>query len=167
MSRMKADACVCLAIVVTAFAIPAANEDIELRDLDLAGWDCINHPEGTAQSQEAMERNRMKNRWPVNLSAFPIESLDTTAFLKKVREYDSGLQRKYRSVRPTLPWLLSREISQSELPLRARNGAACSSNKSRQRNRDARAQGRFQGVVSLARVMSKFPLCLTVRHEHG
>jgi hypothetical protein len=36
----------------------------------------------------------------------------------------------------------------------------------RQCARDPRARGRFQRVVSLARVMSKFPLCLKVRHEH-
>jgi hypothetical protein len=38
----------------------------------------------------------MKNRWPVNLSAFTVEPLDTAVFLKKVREYDSRLQSKRR-----------------------------------------------------------------------
>jgi len=96
---MKAVASLCLAIVVAAIAGPATigNEDTELRDLDVNGWDCVNQLEGTAQSQEARERNRMKNRWPVNLSALPVESLDTAAFLKKAREYDSRLQSKSRS----------------------------------------------------------------------
>jgi hypothetical protein len=38
----------------------------------------------------------MKNRWPVNLSAFTVEPLDTSGFLKKVRDYDSRLQSKRR-----------------------------------------------------------------------
>jgi hypothetical protein len=71
--------------------------DNELRDLDLTGWDCVNKPEGTAQSEDAKERNRMKNRWPVNLSLFTVEPLDTVGFLKKVRGYDSKLQSQRRS----------------------------------------------------------------------
>jgi hypothetical protein len=57
---------------------------------------CANQSEGTAQSQDAKERNRMKNRWPVNLSLFAVEPLDTAGFLKKVGEYDSRLQAKRR-----------------------------------------------------------------------
>jgi hypothetical protein len=38
----------------------------------------------------------MKNRWPVNLSAFTVEQLDTATFLKKVGDYDSRLQSKRR-----------------------------------------------------------------------
>src|SRR5438876_4657661 len=94
MSRMKAAASLCLAIAVTGFASPAAisTEDTELRDLDVTGWDCVNQTEGTAQGQDSIERNRLKNRWPVNLSTFPVESLDTAGFVKKVREYDSRIQ---------------------------------------------------------------------------
>src|SRR5260370_3961043 len=72
------------------------TENTELRDLDVTGWDCANQSEGTAQSQDARERNRMKNRWPVNLSLFTVEPLDTASFLKKVREFDSRLQSKRR-----------------------------------------------------------------------
>jgi hypothetical protein len=96
MSSAKA---VCLWLAVaTAFAAPAPTviEDTELRDLDVTGWDCANQSEGAAQSQDAKERNRMKNRWPVNLSLFTVEPLDTAAFLKKVRECDSRLQSKPR-----------------------------------------------------------------------
>jgi len=95
---MKVGACLCLGIALTAIASPATvgTEDTELRDLDVTKWDCANQSEGTAQSQEARERNRMKNRWLANLSAFTVEPLDTAAFLKKVREYDSRLQSKHR-----------------------------------------------------------------------
>jgi hypothetical protein len=37
-----------------------------------------------------------RNRWPVNLSLFTVEPLDTAGFLRKVREYDSRLQSKRR-----------------------------------------------------------------------
>jgi hypothetical protein len=97
---MKVAASLCLAIVVMAMAVSATidtTEDTELRDLDLTGWDCANQFEGTAPSQEVGERNRMKNRRPVNVSAFTVEALDTSAFLKKVREYDSHLHSTYRS----------------------------------------------------------------------
>jgi hypothetical protein len=83
--------------MLASLAVIETTEDIELRDLDVTGWDCANQSEGTAQSQEARERNRMKNRWPVNLSLFTVEPLDTTAFLNKVREYDSRLQSTHRS----------------------------------------------------------------------
>jgi hypothetical protein len=88
-----------LLVIVVTLASPATigAEDIELRDLDLTGWDCLDQASGTAQSEEAIERNRMKNRWAANLFAFTVESLDTAAFLKKVREYDSRIQSEDRS----------------------------------------------------------------------
>jgi hypothetical protein len=87
------------AAVVSMLAGLAAIEpagDTELRDLDLTRWDCVNNPEGTGQSQDAKDRNRMKNRWPVNLSLFTVEPLDTAGFLKKVREYDVRLGSQRR-----------------------------------------------------------------------
>ena len=98
MSRIKAAAALCLATAtVLASPAPIGTEDNDLRDLDVTGWDCANQFDGTAQSQDAKERNRMKNRWPPgDLSAFPVDALDTAAFLKKVGEYDSSLQSKRR-----------------------------------------------------------------------
>jgi hypothetical protein len=87
------------AVIVTMLASLAAIEttgDTELRDLDVTGWDCANQSEGTAQSEDARERNRLKNRWPVNLSLLTVERLDTAGFLTKIREYDSHLQSKRR-----------------------------------------------------------------------
>ena len=100
MSRRKpATLCLALCFSLGVLVIPARiiEEEIELRDLDVAGSDCVNQLEGTAQSQDAIERNRMKNRWPVDLSAFTVESMDTAGFLKKVREYDSRIQCQRRS----------------------------------------------------------------------
>jgi hypothetical protein len=87
-----------VAVVTVLASLAAINtaEDIELRDLELTGWDCANQAEGTAQSQDARERNRLKNRWPVNLSLFTVERLDTAGFLKTVREYDARLQSQRR-----------------------------------------------------------------------
>jgi hypothetical protein len=86
MSRIKAAAALCLATAtVLASPAPIGTEDADLRDLDVTGWDCVNRSEGTAQSQDARERNQVKNRWtPGNLSAFTVEALDTSAFLKKL-----------------------------------------------------------------------------------
>ena len=92
MSRLNAAAVGLAAITVLAGSPAIGTEDADLRDLDVTGWACANQFEGTAQSQDAKERNRMKNRWaPGDLSAFTVDSLDTAAFLKKVREYDSHI----------------------------------------------------------------------------
>src|SRR6266542_1467949 len=84
------------AIVLGSLAAIEPTEEGELRELKQEAWNCSHKDEGTAQSQEARERNRVKNRWLVNLSGFAVESLDTASFLKKVREYDSGIQGKHR-----------------------------------------------------------------------
>jgi len=99
MSRRKILASLGAAIIAALLVCHAATntaEDTELRDLDLMGWGCANQPEGTAQSEDAKDRNRMKNRWPVDLSLFQVEPLDTAGFLKKVREFDSRLQGQRR-----------------------------------------------------------------------
>src|SRR5256886_15155750 len=99
MSRMKAAASLCLAVAAAVLAsAPIGTEDVELRDLDVTGWDCANQMDGSAKTQDGIERNRMKNRWlPGDLSAFTVDALDTAAFLKKVGQYDSRLQSKRRS----------------------------------------------------------------------
>jgi hypothetical protein len=84
------------AIVLGSLAAIEPSEHIELRDLDLAAWNCSMKDDGTAQSPEARERNRMKNRWSVNLSGFVVDFLDTASFLKKVRQYDLLIQGKRR-----------------------------------------------------------------------
>jgi hypothetical protein len=98
MSRIKAAAALCLAAAtVLAGSAAIRTEDTDLRNLDVTGWDCANQFEGTAQSQDAKERNRMKNRWPPgDLSAFTVNALDTAAFLKRMQEYDSRIQGKRR-----------------------------------------------------------------------
>jgi hypothetical protein len=79
------------AAVLGSLAAIEPSEDVELRDLKLEAWNCSMKDDGTAQSQEAKERNRMKNRWSVNLSGFAVEYVDTASFLKKVREFSPNL----------------------------------------------------------------------------
>ena len=74
-------------LVVFASSVTSGAEDLELSDLDVAGWECLDRAEGTAKTQDAIERNRMKNRSPENQIAGLIESLDTAAFLKKIGGY--------------------------------------------------------------------------------
>jgi hypothetical protein len=85
----------CLALVVTfASLVTSETEDLELRDLDVAGWDCLDRAEGTANTAGDIERNRMKNRSHDDLSG--LTSVESAAFLKKVGEYDSRIQGKRR-----------------------------------------------------------------------
>ncbi len=84
------------AIVLRSLAAFEPSEGVELRDLKMEAWNCSSKDEGTAQSREARERNRMKNRWSVNLSGFAVEYVDTASFLKKVREYDLLIQGRHR-----------------------------------------------------------------------
>ena len=74
-------------LVVFASSVTSGAEDLGLSDLDVAGWECLDRAEGTAKTQDAIERNRMKNRSPENQIAGLIESLDTAAFLKKIGAY--------------------------------------------------------------------------------
>jgi hypothetical protein len=83
-------------VVLRSLAAFEPSEGVELRDLKLEAWNCSMKEEGTAQSREAGERNRMKNRRSVNLSGFAVEYVDTASFLKKVREYDLLIQGKHR-----------------------------------------------------------------------
>ena len=98
MSRMKIAATLgaVLVTIVASLAAIETTHDTALRDLDITGWDCANQSEGPAQSQDAKESNHMKNRWPVNPSAFTVEPLDTPGFLKKVGTYDSHVHSKRR-----------------------------------------------------------------------
>jgi hypothetical protein len=84
------------AVVLQSLTAIERSGDVELRNLDVTPWNCANKDEGTAQSQAAKERNRMKNRWPVNLSGFAVEYRDTASFLRKVRGYDLLIQGKHR-----------------------------------------------------------------------
>lgn len=88
-----------IALAIAEIAVTASifAEGVELRDLDIAGWDCLNRPEGSAKSSDGAERNRGKNRLPVSLADKRIETLDTAGFLKKVAQYDLQFKANRRS----------------------------------------------------------------------
>jgi len=95
---MRASFYLALALFATfARCVTSEIEDLELRDLDVTGWDCLARVEGAATTVGDIERNRMKNRPHDHLSGLTVvESLETAAFLKKVGEYDSYIQGKRR-----------------------------------------------------------------------
>jgi hypothetical protein len=62
-------------LLALASFVTSGAEDLELRDLDVAGWDYLDRAEGTAKTRDGIERNRMKNRPPDNHTARPVESL--------------------------------------------------------------------------------------------
>ena len=76
---------------------PKISEDRELKEYDLTGWDCLNHPEGTGRTPDAIERNRMKNRPAAELAGAQLMQLDTTTFLKHFAEFDAQTKGKHRS----------------------------------------------------------------------
>jgi hypothetical protein len=94
---MRAFFCLTLAVVATfARCVTEENEDLELRDLDVTGWDCLDRVGGTATTVGDIERNRMKNRSHTDTGSTVVESLETAAFLNNVSEYDSCIQGKRR-----------------------------------------------------------------------
>lgn len=68
----------------------------ELRDVDLSGWDCETKLEGAAKTQDGKERNRQKNRSPIDLAGVNVLAFDTAGFLTHVAEYDRRLHAKRR-----------------------------------------------------------------------
>jgi hypothetical protein len=72
------------------------SDDRELKELDLTAWNCANRPEGSARNPDAAERNRLKNRFAVDLSAVAVKSFDTASFLQHVAAFDAETKGKRR-----------------------------------------------------------------------
>ncbi len=77
--------------------IGCAEEDTELRDLDVSHWFCLNKSAGTATKPDEQERNLMKNRNPVRALPSNVEQLDVSSFLRKVAAYDATLKATRRA----------------------------------------------------------------------
>ncbi len=71
------------------------SDDRDLKEIDLSSWDCLNHLEGTAKTGDGVERNRLKNRSAPEVIP-PTTSMDTTAFLKNLADFEASTQRKRR-----------------------------------------------------------------------
>ena len=91
-------AAVVLTILLTgsALAQQRISEDRDLVQIDLTGWDCLDKLEGSSKSPDGQERNRQKNRSPVDLAGRSIPDFDTAGFLKHVSEFDAETQGKRR-----------------------------------------------------------------------
>jgi hypothetical protein len=72
------------------------SEDRDLKELDLASWNCLNRPEGTARTPDGQERNRLKGRMPVEISGVRLEELDIPRFLQALAPFDAVTKGKRR-----------------------------------------------------------------------
>jgi hypothetical protein len=73
------------------------SEDRELKEIDLAAWDCRDHPGGSAATPDGVERNTLKNRSVIDLAGLQIQQLDTRSFLRKFAPFETqtkGMRRK-------------------------------------------------------------------------
>jgi hypothetical protein len=85
-----------VSFVLVLAAFSQAPPVLELRDLDLTGWDCLTKPAGAAKTRHAEERNRGKNRSAIDLTGVKIDSFDTVTFLAQVADYDRRIGKKHR-----------------------------------------------------------------------
>src|SRR5438876_1548431 len=85
-----------LSFVLLLAAFAPRPPVFELRDVDLTGWDCATKLEGAAKTQDGKERNRQKNRSPIDLAGVTVIPFDTPGFLAHVADYDSQIQAKRR-----------------------------------------------------------------------
>ncbi len=100
MSRTKLCAGVLL-FTVCAGALPAhaqrrISEDRDLKELDLATWDCKDQPAGSAKTDDGVARNAGKNRTPASIAGLNVPKLDTAGFLRYVSAFDAQTKGKRR-----------------------------------------------------------------------
>ena len=72
------------------------SEDRELKEMDLATWDCRDHPEGRATTPDGVERNRLKNRPGVSLAGRNLQAFETTSFLKYFARFEARAKNMRR-----------------------------------------------------------------------
>ncbi len=78
-------------------------DDRDLKEIDLASWDCRDRPEGTAKTPDGLERNRLKNRSAPLLPGPDAKPLDTASFLKLTADFEAQTKNKRRKdLTPTL-----------------------------------------------------------------
>lgn len=72
------------------------SEDLELKEIDLTGWNCANRPEGSGRSPDTAERNRAKNRFAADVSGLSVKPFDVAGLLKHVADFDAETKGKRR-----------------------------------------------------------------------
>ena len=81
---------------VAIAARPTISEDRELKEFDLASWDCRDKPEGSAKTPDGAERNRLKNRSVPDLASPALKPMDTAAFVRYVAAFDAQTKGAHR-----------------------------------------------------------------------
>lgn len=99
---MRSQIATALAALTAALVLVAArpafqiSDDRELKEIDLAEWDCPDRPEGTAKTPDGLERNRLKNRSAPSPSGPDLKPLDTASFLKLTADFEAQTKNKRR-----------------------------------------------------------------------
>jgi hypothetical protein len=78
-------------------ARPQISNDRDLKELDLAHWECANRLEGTAKTPDGAERNRLKNRSAPEGAVTTTELTDSAGFLRRIFRFETltkGMRRK-------------------------------------------------------------------------
>lgn len=73
------------------------SDDRELKELDLSTWDCLDKPEGNGETADGAERNRQKNRPPIDLTGVKVLDFDSAGFLRYFEKFDAAADGKHRS----------------------------------------------------------------------
>src|SRR4051812_19957483 len=98
---MKFAACACALTLAAAGTSSSQaqrriSEDMELKEIDLTGWDCLNEMGGSAKTEDGVARNHGKNRAPIPLAGLNIPKFDTALFLRNVSAFDAMTKGKRR-----------------------------------------------------------------------
>ena len=83
-------------IAAPAGAQKGISDDRELTELDLKSWDCLDKPEGTGETADGVERNKQKNRAPIDLAGVEVLELDTAGFRSRFSAFDAEANGKHR-----------------------------------------------------------------------
>jgi hypothetical protein len=75
---------------------PNISADRDLIEINLAAWDCLNKPGGTARTPDGIERNILKNRSATDVGALKLPDLDVAAFVQSVGPFDTLTMHKRR-----------------------------------------------------------------------
>ncbi len=77
-------------------ARPSISEDRELKEVDPAARDCRDRLEGSAKTDDGVERNRMKNRSAINLAGIRPKSYDLTSLLQYLAPFEAETKGRRR-----------------------------------------------------------------------
>ncbi|MEY2547473.1 MAG: hypothetical protein QOD64_55, partial [Verrucomicrobiota bacterium] len=94
--RVAVAAAICLAALARVGLAQHISEDRELKELDLTAWNCVNRPEGSGRSPDTAERNRLKNRFGVDLAGVAVKPFEPAGLLQHVAAFDAETKGRRR-----------------------------------------------------------------------